>query len=222
MTRFLNSMLLIAICLLLSGYAVASAAPPGTNDPFYSSVPSGYMDDPRRNDWQLPDRVMDHLFIKPGDKIADIGAGTGFFTMHFALRTGKNGMVYASDIDENMVQAIEKRARKDKLSNVRAVLGKTDDPMIPASAVDLLFICDTYLFIENRVQYLVKIKESLKPGGRLAIISFNTSAEIPGAPPPQRMVSKEIVIKEVKAAGFLVEADYLFLPFQDFLVFRKR
>jgi hypothetical protein len=94
--------------------------------------------------------------------------------------------------------------------------------MIPKSSVDLLFICDTYLFIENRIEYLKKLKENLRPYGRLAIISFNSAAEISGAPPPQRMIHKNIVIKEAIAAGYEPEADYLFLPFQDFLVFRKR
>jgi hypothetical protein len=96
-----------------------------------------------------------------------------------------------------------------------------DDPLIPADSVDVIFICDTYLFIDNRVQYLSRLKESLKKNGRLAIVSFNSSAEITGAPPPQRMISKNTVIKEAIAAGFVLEADYYFLPAQDFLEFRK-
>lgn len=211
---------LTSLLALASNYAYATQDE--SNDPFYSSVPAAYMEDPRRNEWQKPDQVLEHLFVKPGTTVADIGAGTGFFSLHFARKTGKTGVVYASDIDAKMVQALEKRAEKEKIGNIRPILGKTDDPLIPRSSVDLLFICDTYLFIDNRVEYLKKLKESLKPDGRLAVISFNSAAEISGAPPPQRMIHKNIVIKEAIAAGYDPEADYLFLPFQDFLVFRKR
>ena len=222
MTRIISSTFLVMVSLFLIGSKPVSAAPPETNDPFYSSVPASYMDDPRRNEWQKADQVLEHLFVKPGESVADIGAGTGFFTIRFANKVGKTGIVYASDIDETMVRFVEKRVQKEKLGNIRTILGKMDDPLIPRAAVDVLFICDTYLFIDNRVQYLTKLKNSLKSGGRLAIISFNSLAEVSGAPPPQRMIPKEIVIKEAVSAGFEPEADYLFLPFQDFLVFRKR
>lgn len=222
MTRIISSAFLVMVSLLLIGSKTVTAAPPETNYPFYSSVPSSYMDDPRRNEWQKADQVLEHLFIKPGETVADIGAGTGFFTIRLANKVGKTGLVYASDVDETMVRFIEKRAQKEKLGNIRTILGKMDDPLIPRASADVLFICDTYLFIDNRVMYLAKLKNSLKSGGRLAIISFNTSAEVSGAPPPQRMIPKEIVIKEAISAGYEPEADYLFLPFQDFLVFRKR
>lgn len=221
MTRIPGTILLILFGAVLIGSYSVNAAPTGTSDPFYSSVPSAYMDDPRRNEWQKPDQVIEHLFLKQGDSVADIGAGTGFFTLNFAKKVGKSGTVYASDVDDAMVKWIEKRATKEKLGNIQAILGKMDDPLIPKSAANLIFICDTYLFINNRVQYLAKLKDSLKSGGRLAIISFNTSAEIPGSPPAQRMIPKDVVISEAIAAGYEPEADYLFLPFQDFLVFRK-
>jgi ubiquinone/menaquinone biosynthesis C-methylase UbiE len=220
MTRTLQIKLCSLIFLVLLG-SPALAAPPDMNDPFYSSVPSAYMDDPRRAEWQKADQVIEALFIKPGETVADIGAGTGFFTLNFARKVGKTGMVYASDIDDTMVRTIAKRAKTEKLANIRAIHGKTDDPLIPVSTADVIFICDTYLFIDSRVQYLTRLKNSLKPGGRLAIISFNSSAEIPGIPPLQRMIQKNVVIKEAVEAGYALEADYFFLPFQDFLLFRK-
>ncbi len=222
MTRVFGIIFLATSILCLMDSNLVTAALLDTNDPFYSSVPSAYMDDPRRNEWQKADQVIEHLFVKPGDTIADIGAGTGFFTLLFAKIVGKTGVVYASDIDEPMVRAIDKRAKNENLGNVRVILGKPDDPLIPRSVADILFICDTYLFIDNRVQYLAKLKDSLKTGGRLAIVSFNKAAEISGAPPPQRMIPKNVVIKEAVAAGYEQEADYLFLPYQDFLLFRKR
>lgn len=220
MTRI--CIVLLSITLFVLDAGTASTAPPESNDPFYSSVPSAYMDDPRRNEWQRPDKVIDYLFIKPGETIADIGAGTGFFSTRFARKVGKTGLVYSADVDETMVRFIEKRAQKEGLGNIRAIHAHLDDPLIPGSSADVVFICDTYLFIDNRVQYLARLRDSLKINGRLAIISFNASAEIPGAPPQQRMISKQTVITEAIAAGYAPEADYLFLPFQDFLVFRKR
>lgn len=216
---FLIVLSLISLIFIVTKSAIA--APPANNDPFYSSVPSAYMDDPKRNEWQKADQVIEHLLIKPDETIADIGAGTGFFTTRFAKKVGKNGKVYASDIDDAMLKHIEKRAKKEGLKNIQTIHAKMDDPLIPKASTDLVFICDTYLFIENRIQYLTHLRDSIKNNGRLAIISFNSAAEISGAPPEQRMIDKDNVIKEAAAAGFILESIFYFIPSQDFLVFRK-
>jgi len=221
MTRIICLLALVVTGILINGFIPVFAASLDGYDPFYSSVSSTYMDDPRRNEWQKPDQVIEHLFIRPGETVADIGAGSGFFSMRFARKVGKTGLVYASDIDENMVKAIEQRTKKEGLGNIRAIHAKHDDPLVPHNTADIVFICDTYLFIDNRVQYLTRLKDSLKNDGRLAIISFNSQAEIPGAPPQKRMIPKQMVIKEALTAGYVLEADYYFLPFQDFLVFKK-
>ncbi|MDD2366601.1 MAG: methyltransferase domain-containing protein [Desulfuromonadaceae bacterium] len=218
----IRKMLLLTLITHLIIYIwFSNTASAERNDNFYSSVPSAYMDDPRRNEWQNPDKVMEYLLIKPGNSIADIGAGTGFFTIRFARKVGKKGVIYASDIDRTMVNSIEKRAKKENLENIVTIHSKAEDPLIPKSSVDLVFICDTYLFIENRVDYLIRLKQSLKNSGRLAIISFNSKAEISGAPPPQRMIPKDLVISEALKAGFVLEADFFFIPSQDFLLFTK-
>jgi ubiquinone/menaquinone biosynthesis C-methylase UbiE len=202
-------------------FAAEASSPPGSSNSFTVSVPTAYMDDPRRIEWQMPEKVLDNLQLKEGDTVADIGAGTGFFSMRFAKRIGKSGLVYALDVDESMVVQIEKRAKKAGLANVRAQLAPFDSPGLPKGTADLIFICDTYLFFENRTGYLQRVRESLKKGGRLAIVSFNYRAEIPGAPPRHKMISKEQTISEIRQAGFSLEADLLFLPYQDFLVFRS-
>lgn len=222
MARIIGIVFFTFSSLTLLAARPVTAAPPETNDPFYSSVPSAYMDDPRRNEWQKADHVIEYLLVKPGETIADIGAGTGFFTMRFAKKVGKTGLVYASDIDETMVKTIEKRAKKENFGNIRAIHSKTDDPLIPKASTDLVFICDTYLFIENRVQYLTRLRDSIKINGRIAIISFHSAAEVSGAPPEQRMIDKNIVIKEAAAAGFDLEADFYFIPSQDFMLFKKK
>jgi len=215
--------LLIAAILLnshLAAWAVDAKTSPESSNSFTVSVPTAYMDDPRREEWQIPDRLLDYLLIKEGETVADIGAGTGYFSMLFARKVGRNGMVYALDVDESMVKLIEKRAKREGLPNVRAKLAPYDSPGIAKGTADLVFICDTYLFFENRVAYIQRVRETLKPGGRLAIVSFNGNAEIPGAPPRHKMIPKEQSIGEIQSAGFTLEADFLFLPFQDFLLFR--
>lgn len=214
--------LLIAAVALNSQllFAADTSGVAGSSNSFTVSVPTAYMDDPRRSEWQLPEKVLDYLLIREGETVADIGAGTGYFSMQFARRVGRSGLVYALDVDDSMVKLIEKRAKKEGFANVQARLAPFDAPGLAKGAADLVFICDTYLFFENRAEYLRRVRESLKRGGRLAIVSFNYRAEIPGAPPRHKMVSKEQTIGEILQSGFTLEADFSFLPYQDFLLFR--
>jgi len=210
---------LLSVVILLCG--TLHAADSSSGNSFNVSVPSAYMDDPRRGEWQQPQKVLEYLRLKEGETVADVGAGTGYFSMLFAKKVGKSGIVYALDVDEGMVKLIEQRAKKENVTNLKAGLAPFDTPGLPPAIADLVFICDTYLFFENRGEYLLHVRDSLKSGGRLAIISFNYRAEIPGAPPRHKMVAREQTISEVQQAGFSLEADFRFLPYQDFLVFTK-
>ncbi len=215
---------LIGLLLLMAtrGQAAEPAAGQGKGNSFTVSVPTAYMDDPRRGEWQQPGKVLDYLLIRSGDVVADIGAGTGYFTLQFAKRVGTGGVVYAVDVDPGMISLIEQRAKKEGHGNVRGILAALDDPGLPKGGADLIFICDTFLFFDNRGDYLLRLRDRLKPHGRVAIVSFNYKAEIPGAPPRHKMVSKEQTVAEMEKAGFALEADFLFLPYQDFLIFTKR
>lgn len=214
--------LLLAALVLNSQLLLAAPTPAATesSNSFTVSVPTAYMDDPRRGEWQMPDRLLDYLLLKEGETVVDIGAGTGYFSMLFARKVGRKGTVYALDVDESMVKLIEKRARKEGFANVRAKLVPFESPGIEKGVADLVFICDTYLFFENRVEYMQRVRDVLKRGGRLAIVSFNGNADIPGAPPRHKMIPKEQAISEIRSAGFSLEAEFLFLPYQDFLLFR--
>jgi predicted methyltransferase len=216
-------LILLITTMALNGQLLFAAPPPAaveSNNSFTVSVPTAYMDDPRREEWQMPERLLDYLLLKEGETVADVGAGTGYFSMLFARKVGKNGTVYALDVDESMVKLIEKRAKKEGFANVRAKVAPYESPGIAKGVADLVFICDTYLFFEKRVEYMQRVRDTLKKGGRLAIVSFNGNAEIPGAPPRHKMIPKEQAISEIRSAGFMLEADFLFLPYQDFLLFR--
>jgi len=188
---------------------------PGSIDGYIKMLES-----PDRASWQMPDRVVDSLTIKDGDSIADIGAGSGYFTRLFSKKAGKNGKVFACDIEKGMIEYLEKRIKDEKLENVFPVLCKSDDPMLSPSAIDLIFICDTYHHIEKRSDYLNLLKKYLKPQGRLAIIDYH-KRETPHGPPLWMRLERENVIKEITCAGYKLEAEFFFLPYQYFLVFTK-
>lgn len=215
-----TAVLLCGLLLVTSLTQAATTKNPANS--FTTAVPAAYMDDPRRNEWQMPTAVLERLPLKPGAVVADLGAGTGYFTLPLAQKSGNSGVVYAIDIDPAMIQTISDRANAAGFTNIKPILVTTSAfPTLP-TPLDLLFMCDTYLFIDNRVSYLAQARNNLKDTGRLAIISFNATAEISGAPPPHMIIAKAVIIAEAEQAGFSLDADHPVLPFQDFLLFRKR
>lgn len=217
----LHSLLLVVFAGQLWCSVAMGADPASGNMSGFSVVPTATMDDPRRYEWQKPEKVMDSLLIRKGNVVADVGAGTGFFTVLFAQRVGTGGTVLAADIDPDMLAKIDRRAKKAGLANIKTIQATPDNPQLKAGTVDLIFMCDTYVFLDDRVQYLTRLRNGLKKGGRLAVVSFNMKDEIPGAPPPNRRVSREQIIGETVQSGFVLEAEYFFLPYQYFLVFAK-
>jgi len=178
-------------------------------------------EDPARQEWQKPQEVVDRLSVQPGDVVADIGAGSGYFSVLFAKKVGNGGTVFAVDTDRNMLDYIRQRAKKEGLDNVRPLLAKADDPLLAKDSTDLIFICNTYMFITGRERYLPRLKDVLTSDGRLAIVSYNL-VDSPEGPPIHTRVPREKTISEVVEAGFVLDAEYYFLPYQHFLVFKKR
>lgn len=175
-------------------------------------------DDPTRDEWQMPDRVIATLDVKAGQAVADIGAGTGYFSMRLA-RQRSAPTVYADDIEPSMVEYLKARAEKAGLKNVVPVLASADSPNLPAP-VDLVLIVDTYHHIGNRVDYFRRLRASLKPGGRLAIIDFRKDA--PSGPPPEFRLAPEQIASELAQAGYARIASHDFLPRQLFVVFQPK
>ncbi len=161
-------------------------------------------------------RVMDLLGITPGKSVADIGAGSGWFTVRAARRVGPGGTVFAEDINPEYIQYIANRAAKEKLSNVKTVLGTPDDPSIPPASVDALLMLKVYHEIAHPIPVLTKLRASLKPGAKVGIIDRNGDGTDHG-------LNSEVVVKEMEEAGYKLFAKYDFTKAdgQDyFLIFR--
>ncbi len=174
-------------------------------------------DDPARDAWQMPDRVIETLNLKPGQSVADIGAGTGYFSMRLA-KSAAAPRVYAVDIEPEMVTYLKERAAKEGLKNVVAVQAGAEQPNLP-EPVDLVLVVDTYHHIGNRQAYFRKLSQRLKPGGRVAIIDFR--ADSPEGPPAEFRFPPERFQSEMRDAGYRLAAQYDFLPRQLFFVFER-
>ncbi len=167
----------------------------------------------RVRDLQI-DRVIGVLGVKPGERVADLGAGTGVFTRRWAQAVGPGGVVYAVDVNRELLEHIDETARKQGLGNVHTVLAGEDDPLIP-EPVDLIFICDTFHHIGNRAEYLRNLRRYLRPSGRVAIIDFIRS-------PHLRLFMKfslQELDKWFQDAGYRSAGSYDFLEDQFFVVY---
>lgn len=175
-------------------------------------------DDPARDAWQKPEEILDALRLKRTSLVADIGAGTGYFSVRIARRIPE-GKVFAADVEADMVRYLGERAQHDHLINLVPVLANADASNLP-EPVDVALVVDTYHHIGNRREYFAKLKSSLRPEGKLAIVDFK--ADSPNGPPPQYRLSAETVTQELNAAGYSLIETLQFLPRQYFLIFRKR
>ena len=172
-------------------------------------------DNPKRDEWQKPDQVIGVLGLRPGMKVADIGAGTGYFTIRLA-RHAAAPRVFAVDIESKMLDYIRERASKEGLNNVTAVLAGEGSANLP-EAVDLAIIVNTYHHVPKRVEYFAGLLKSLAPNGRVAVIDWKPGAS--GGPPSHFRFTAQQIQKEMASAGYRVLAEHDFLPNQTFTVF---
>ena len=178
----------------------------------------GTLEDPKRDAYQKPHEVIHALGLKPGEVIADIGAGSGYFTFHLARHVGEKGKVYAVDISPDMILHINRRIRDTKTTNVASILADPADPLLPDQSVNRFFICDVWHHVENQTKYLSLMKKMLKPGGEVIMIDFHKK-ELPFGPPLQMKIAREDLIKQMETNGFRLTKEHTFLPHQYFLVF---
>jgi SAM-dependent methyltransferase len=175
-------------------------------------------DDPARDGWQKPDAVLDALNLQPTAYVADLGAGTGYFSARIARRV-PNGKLFAVDIEPDMVRYLRERAQREDLRVLVPVLGSAEGANLP-EPVDLILVVDTYHHIDNRVAYFAGLKHSLRRNGRLVILDFK--ADSPTGPPLEHRISPEKLTSELDAAGYMLVANHPFLPRQYFLVFQVK
>jgi len=173
-------------------------------------------DNPERDAWQKPEEILDALHLPPDAVVADLGAGTGYFTVRLAKRLPQ-GKVLAADVETDMVRYLGERAKRESVTGVVPVQSAADDANLPEPA-DLILVVDTYHHIGHRRHYFAKLRASLRPGGRLAIVDFK--ADSPNGPPPEHRIPPERVIEELGAAGYSLVEDHKFLSRQYFLVFQ--
>ena len=179
----------------------------------------GQLEGPDRNAWQQPDQVMDALAIADGARVADVGAGGGWFTVRLARRVGPNGRVFAEDIQPQMIDSIARRVGREGLANVETVLGTSGDPKLP-SALDAVLIVGTYPELTDPVTLLRHVAASLEPNGRLGIIDFRLDGVGPG-PPLEERVEPEDIIADARQAGLQLLSREEFLTYQFLLVFTR-
>ena len=174
-----------------------------------------------RDESQKPELVVKALGIEPGDRVADLGSGSGYFTFRLAGEVGPSGKVYAVDIDEDMNAYVAGLAEERGAENVEIVLAAPGDPRLPEGAIDLIFTSNTYHHIEDRPSYFARVKRFLSPGGRIAILDYREDAGwfqclFGHATPP------DAIEREMGEAGYEVVARPGFLEDQTFLVFAPR
>jgi len=192
----------------------------GSHGRLFPPFDLGLLDAPDRDLWQRPDQIMDALAIADASIVADIGAGSGWFTIRLARRVGPRGIVYAEDVQKEMITALSRRVTREGFNNVKPLSGTNNDPRLPAKSLDVVLMVDTYHEVEDRVTMLSNLAKSLKPQGRLGIVDFRLDGTGPG-PAPEERVSPDVVVNDAKKAGLKLIRQEPFLPFQYFLIFGK-
>lgn len=218
-----TAFLIAQIAFAVPGWQIPAPAPQSTDarrlkrptsTPYTGDL--SIFDYPERDENLQITRVMDLLKMKEGSVVADIGAGSGWFTVRAARRVEAKGKVYAVEINPRFLKHIEHRATEENLSNIQTVLGKEDDPLLPPDSLDAVLILKTYHEIAQPIQLLSRLRQSLKLEALLGIIDKNGNGKDHG-------ISKRMVINEAKEAGYSLVDEYDFVKpdgMDYFLVFR--
>lgn len=173
---------------------------------------SKVFDDPARDGWQQPARVVAAMELTPGMVVADVGAGTGYFLPYLARAVGSSGKVLGQDVEPSMVKWIDERATREGLANVQGLLGAPDNPKLPAAALDRVLVVDVWHHIDDRPAFAKKLAAALKPGGAVFIVDF--TRESPQGPPPLARLAPDDIRADLSAAGLTTSLVDAHLPYQ--------
>ena len=188
--------------------------------PVMGASGAGWLDRPERETEEAPELALDALGLRAGMVVADVGAGTGYMSLRMARRVGPTGKVYANDLQPEMLQKLRANTQREKLSNVETVQGTEADPKLPPNTMDLVLLVDVYHEFSQPQAMLDKIRESLKPDGRLVLLEYRK--EDPKVPiRPAHKMSVAEVKTEVEAEGFKLDQVIEKLPRQHIIIFRK-
>jgi len=214
------SVLLVGLWGLAPAGAQAGSAAPSaqrkSSTPYTGDL--SIFETPGRDERLQINRVMDMLGIEPGKSVADIGAGSGWFTVRAARRVTASGRVYAVDISPEAIRYIDQRTKKEQLQNVKTILSQPDDPQVPAHSIDAVLLLKTYHEVAHPVVLLKNLRTSLRPGARIGIIDRNGNGEDHG-------VSKDVVVREAAQAGYELRESQDFVKADGvdyFLIFTAR
>lgn len=200
----MTRLVVVTALLLASGVTPSGQQPHGQ---LFPPQNLGLLEGPDRAEWQKPEQIMDALAIADGAAVADIGAGAGWFTIRLARRVGPNGVVYAQDVQRQMLDAIRRRVGREGLANVETRLGAGSDPNLPARSLDAVLVVDVYPEVEDRISFLKNLAASLKPGGRIGVVNYLPGNGGPGPAPTEGVrVAQSIVEADAALAGLNVLA----------------
>jgi ubiquinone/menaquinone biosynthesis C-methylase UbiE len=208
---------------LLAACGSAAPAPTPTHD-HHEGMPHRFehadqwakqFDDPSRDAWQQPDKVIAAMALTPAMTVADVGAGTGYFTVRLA-RAVPQGQVIATDIEPDMVRYLGERAQREHLTNIQAVLATADDPHLAPASVDRILVVDVWHHLHDRGRYAAGLAKALRPGGKLFVVDFTQEAN--HGPPKHMRLAPEAIAADLTSAGLAASVDPTQLPDQYIVV----
>jgi predicted methyltransferase len=186
--------------------------------PVMSTAGVGWLERAEREEEERPDLVLAAMELQPGDVVADVGAGSGYFSRRLAFAVGPTGLVYANDVQPEMLDILRANIAREKLTNVVPVLGTVSDPKLPAGGVDWVLLVDVYHELQEPGAMLASIRNALKPDGRVALVEYREDAK---QIREEHRMSKVQVLHEWEPAGFRLVKVVETLPVQRLFIFEK-
>jgi ubiquinone/menaquinone biosynthesis C-methylase UbiE len=213
------------LLLLVAAASLSPARLPAGDERRPASVMSAsgadWLERPGRDEEQKPDEVIQSMALRNGDIVADLGAGTGYFTRRLAKAVAPSGRVYAVDIQPEMLSRLKENMEKAGIRNVEIVLGETDDPKLPRGSFDWILLVDVYHELQHPKATLARMREALKHTGKVALVEYRLEGLTALHVNEEHRMSKKQVLAEWEPAGFRLVQVHEFLPAQHFFVFEK-